>query len=476
MRRDPRWAVLATFGYILAIELTPLGRWHWLAVEGLVLAFVIGLAGLNPEMLVKRWLGLLMLVGFLGLLVASGHPRRAELGLGAVAAAILAKNGAGHRRGLDAGRDDAVSPGLAGVSRLGMPAVLVATLHFLYRYMHVLADEVDAHGASPPGAHVPALGTARLGSIGGPDRHVVRPVAGARRTGPRGDAGQRLGRHLAHTRRGRHAMNADPPAAVRVCDLAYRYPDGREALRGVSFTIAPGETVALVGPNGAGKSTLLWHLNGLLPGKAAQPLHGHAHGLSLGGGRVPPSVWIDGLEVNDRNAPEVRRRVGLLFQDPDDQLFSTSVLDDVAFGPLNLGRTKAEAKAIARECLARVELIAAADRMPHHLSFGERKRVCLAGVLACAPSVLVLDEPTANLDPRGRRRFLELLQGLDATKLIATHDLEMALKLCTRALVLDAGRIVADGPAAALLADAALMDAHGLEVPMSLRLGRVVNL
>ena len=171
------------------------------------------------------------------------------------------------------------------------------------------------------------------------------------------------------------------------------------------MTVLSHESVALVGPNGAGKSTLLLHLNGLLPTRS-RVLAGHGHlgadGANGGASRSRgPCVWIDGLEVNDRNAPEVRRRVGLVFQDPDDQLFCNSVVEDVAFGPLNLGKTTIEARRIALDCLERVDLRALADRPPHHLSFGERKRVCLAGVLACEPSVLVLDEPSANLDPRG---------------------------------------------------------------------------
>ena len=187
------------------------------------------------------------------------------------------------------------------------------------------------------------------------------------------------------------------------------------------------------------------HLNGLLPENVrTQTLH--AHGAEpVASGTARPRVWIEGLEVNARNAPEVRRRVGLVFQDPDDQLFSTSVIEDVAFGPLNLGMSAAEARRVAGECLARVDLEGIADRAPHHLSFGERKRVCLAGVLACNPSVLVLDEPTANLDPRGRRRFIQLIRGLSATKLIATHDLEMVLELCNRTVLLDSGRVVANG-------------------------------
>ena len=260
----------------------------------------------------------------------------------------------------------------------------------------------------------------------------------------------------------------DEPPAVAVDGLTYRYPDGRLALGGIAFAIARGESVALVGPNGAGKSTLLLHLNGLLP-DLGRTSHDHGHGLGhrheAGG-----SVRIDGIEVNARNAPEVRRRVGLVFQDPDDQLFSTSVIEDVAFGPLNLGKTRAEARRIALDCLARVDLIDAEARPPHHLSFGERKRACLAGVLACDPTVLALDEPTANLDPRARRRFLALIAGLPATKLIATHDLEMALDLCPRAILLDRGRVVADGPTRTLLADEPLLDRHGLEVPLSLKL------
>lgn len=266
---------------------------------------------------------------------------------------------------------------------------------------------------------------------------------------------------------GRHT-----PPAIHVAGLHYQYPDGRQALAGVDFAIEPGETVGLVGPNGAGKSTLLLHLNGLLPGRErGQALHVHGAGKGTGAG-IGGVVRVDGLEVNARNGPEVRRRVGLLFQDPDDQLFSTTVLEDVAFGPLNLGRSRAEARTIALRSLAEVGLESAADRMPHHLSFGERKRVCLAGLLACEPSVLVLDEPTANLDPRGRRHFLALVRKLPSTKLIATHDLEMVLELCDRVLLLDGGRVVAQGPTREILGEEPLLEAHGLEMPLSLKLGR----
>ena len=263
---------------------------------------------------------------------------------------------------------------------------------------------------------------------------------------------------------------AGAPASVVVRGLRYSYPDGRLALLGIDLEVARGESVALVGPNGAGKSTLLLHLNGLLPGRGGggSGLGHHGSGASEAAKPGGPAVWIDGLEVNARNGPEVRRRVGLLFQDPDDQLFAPTVLDDVAFGPLNLGRKRPEARRIAEESLASVGLAGFGERLPHRLSFGERKRACLAGVLACGPTVLALDEPSANLDPRARRLLIEVLRGLPAAKLVATHDLEMALELCPRAVLLDAGQVVAAGPTPELLADRALVEAHGLEVPASL--------
>ena len=259
--------------------------------------------------------------------------------------------------------------------------------------------------------------------------------------------------------------------AILAKALEYQYPDGRRALRGVDLSIAQGETVALVGPNGAGKSTLLLHLNGLLPGKARGGSflgHSHESGASTARTYKEPRLWIGGLAVTDKNGPEIRRRVGLLFQDPDDQLFSNSVVEDVAFGPLNLGMSRQEARALALECLERVNLAPHAERSPRHLSFGERKRVCLAGLLACKPSVLVLDEPSANLDPRSRRRLIDLIRSLDSTKLIATHDLEMALELCDRVVLLDEGVVAADGPPRLILGDATLLEKHGLELPLSL--------
>ena len=242
------------------------------------------------------------------------------------------------------------------------------------------------------------------------------------------------------------------PAALEVRKLYYHYPDGTEALRTVSFAVAPGECVGLIGPNGAGKSTLLLHLNGILPDDP------HATG----------DVLIGGEKVTKKNLPTVRRKVGLLFQDPDDQLFCATVAEDVAFGPEQFGFDRARLREIVADALARVGLPGFESRSPHRLSGGEKRRVCLAGVLACDPSVLVLDEPTSNLDPRGRREFKALLRTLPATKLIATHDLEMVVELCSRAIVLDGGEIIADGPTAEVLGNEELMLKHGLERPISL--------
>lgn len=237
--------------------------------------------------------------------------------------------------------------------------------------------------------------------------------------------------------------------AVEVLHLTYRYPDGSAALGGISFSVDAGERVALIGPNGAGKSTLLLHLNGLLPVRPA----------------ATAAVTICGVAVSPANYPRVRKNVGLLFQDPDDQLFCPTVFEDVAFGPRQFGLAGAALAERVGAALAQVGLAGYEHRPPHHLSRGEKRRVCLAGVLICEPAVLALDEPTTDLDPRGRRELKALLRQLPAAQLIATHDLELVVENCTRALLLDRGTIVADGPPSALLADEELMLAHGLERP-----------
>ncbi len=239
-------------------------------------------------------------------------------------------------------------------------------------------------------------------------------------------------------------MSTAPSLLVE--DLAFAYPDGHQALFGVDLRVERGERVAVLGPNGAGKTTLVLHLNGILTG---------------GRGRVS----VAGLPVERRNLPEVRRRVGIVFQDPDDQLFMPTVGEDVAFGPRNLGLPEPEVAARVARALEQVGMAGSADRPPHHLSFGQRRRVAVATVLSMDPEVLVLDEPSSNLDPAGRRELAEVLQSLPVTVLMVTHDLPYALQLCPRSVVLDGGVVVADGPTREVLADADLLGRHRLELP-----------
>ncbi|MEU2789389.1 ABC transporter ATP-binding protein [Streptomyces sp. NPDC007100] len=234
--------------------------------------------------------------------------------------------------------------------------------------------------------------------------------------------------------------------ALEIAGLAYAYPDGHQALFGVDLTVARGERVALLGPNGAGKTTLVLHLNGI---------------LAPGAG----TVTVAGLPVGRRHLAEIRRRVGIVFQDPDDQLFMPTVREDVAFGPAAAGLRGAELAARVTEALARVGMADFADRPPHHLSFGQRRRVAVATVLAMRPDILVMDEPSSNLDPASRRELADILRGLDVTVLMVTHDLPYALELCPRAVVLSGGVIAADGPTQELLGDAELMATHRLELP-----------
>lgn len=241
--------------------------------------------------------------------------------------------------------------------------------------------------------------------------------------------------------------------ALEIHHLGYRYPDGTEALRDVSFSVAEGERVGLIGPNGAGKSTLLLHLNGLLPEHPSP--------------EPPVHVW--GTSVTEPHLAAVRAQVGLLFQDPDDQLFCPTVWEDVAFGPQQLGVRGPELSGRVARALTQVGLADFEERLPHHLSRGEKRRVCLAGLLACETRLLALDEPTSDLDPRGRRELKALLGSLPVAQIIATHDLELVVEICPRVIVLDHGAVVAQGPTVELLNDEALMLSHGLERPHVLR-------
>jgi cobalt transport protein ATP-binding subunit len=237
------------------------------------------------------------------------------------------------------------------------------------------------------------------------------------------------------------------PPAVEIEALSFRYPDGRLALDGISLSIAATEKVALVGPNGAGKSTLLLHLNGVLRGATGR-------------------IRVNGLTLTDDTLGQIRAWVGLVFQNPDDQLFSPRVAQDVAFGPLHMGLPEDEVRARVADALAAVGMSDYADRVSFHLSAGEKKRIAIATVLSMAPRILALDEPSAGLDPRARRGVIRLLRDLDGRALlVSTHDMRLAQELCARVVVLDGGRIAADGPAEVILRDRALLEAHGLELP-----------
>ncbi len=233
---------------------------------------------------------------------------------------------------------------------------------------------------------------------------------------------------------------------ISVTGLSYTYPDGTKALADIDLHIHAGERIALLGPNGAGKTTLVLHMNGIL-----MPQTG--------------TVVVNGLALDSRAVMEIRRRVGVVFQDPDDQLFMPTVWQDVAFGPQNLGLYHDVVTARVEQALAVVGMTKVANRPPNHLSFGQKRRVAIAGVLAMRPEILVLDEPTSNLDPASRRELTNLLTGLDITQLIVTHDLPYAAEVCQRSVVIDAGRIVADGPTMAILGDETLMRDHRLELP-----------
>ena len=233
--------------------------------------------------------------------------------------------------------------------------------------------------------------------------------------------------------------------------VAYAYPDGHQALFGVDLHVHRGEKIALLGPNGAGKTTLVLHLNGILfPGTG--------------------EVRIAGMPVNQENIKQIRSKVGVVFQDPDDQLFMPTVRDDVAFGPSNMGVIGAELTETVDSALAAVGMLEFADRSPQHLSFGQRRRVAIATVLAMKPEILVLDEPSSNLDPAARREIAEILDSLDITMLMVTHDLPYALELCSRSVILSSGTIVADRSTYDLLNDEALIKQHRLELPFGFKL------
>ncbi len=237
---------------------------------------------------------------------------------------------------------------------------------------------------------------------------------------------------------------------VEVRDLGFIYPDGTEAIKGISFRITHGESVGIIGCNGAGKSTLLTHLNGYLSA---------SHG----------EVRVGDVPLSAETAAAIRRSVGIVFQDPDDQLFMPTVAEDVAFGPLNAGLPQAEVELRVASSLARVGMAHVSERPPYRLSAGEKRAVAIATVLSLEPDILVMDEPSSNLDPRARRRLINLLKSFEHTRIIATHDLELVVEVCSRVIVMDGGKVVADGSTLDVLDDEVLMLEHGLERPHILR-------
>lgn len=235
---------------------------------------------------------------------------------------------------------------------------------------------------------------------------------------------------------------------IEIKNLSYSYPDGTPALKSIDLNVSEGDTLGIVGPNGAGKSTLLLHLNGIL--------------------KANGNIKVLGSELNEKNLKPIRSKVGMVFQDPDNQLFMPTVFEDVAFGPLNMGFSKDEVKAVVRKALEKVDMLDAIGRISHHLSFGEKKRIAIATVLSMNPEILVLDEPTSNLDPKHRRELMKFLKDLDITKIIATHDLEMVLDICSRVVLIDNGAVIASGDTAEILSNKTLLESHSLEVPLSI--------
>ncbi|HEX5840092.1 MAG TPA: ABC transporter ATP-binding protein [Anaerolineales bacterium] len=254
----------------------------------------------------------------------------------------------------------------------------------------------------------------------------------------------------------RQALMAQIPSetsVVRVENLHFSYPDGHVALRGVSIKLCPGDKVALVGPNGAGKSTLMLHLNGILPHEPRDFVAGQG------------VVEVGGMQLKRDNLPVIRAMVGVVFQNPDDQLFSPTVFEDVAFGPLHMGLPEDEVIVRVDAALEAVRMSSYRDRLSHHLSVGEKKRIAIATVLSMEPKILILDEPSAGLDPRARRTLINLLRDLPITMLVSTHDMKLVQELFPRTIVMDDGRIVADGRTSDILENEILLNEHGLEKP-----------
>ena len=453
-RLPPECKLVAAVGFVAAVAVTPREAVWAFVLYGALVATLAVVAGVRARFLLTR---LVVVVPFLlsALLVpfvAGGE----QVQVGGVALSveglwgswnIAAKAVLGASTSILLAATTEVPRLLTGLTRLRVPVTLTTIAAFMVRYLEVLTAELGrsrramlARGYDPRwlwqvrplatsagamfvrsyerGERVHAAMLAR-GYTG------AMPVLDERRATPRDWLGAALlptlGVAVAD-----HSAQRHVTAAVSVRDVWFSYPDGTTVLRGLDLDVQPGERVALLGANGAGKTTLALHLNGL-----HEPDRGEVH---IGGLRVAPDT-----------AQQVRQKVGLVFQDADDQLFMPTVGEDVAFGPANLGLRGAERDARVREALTQVGALDLAGRAPHHLSGGERRRAALATVLAMRPDVLVLDEPTSGLDPAGRRELVDVLSGLPMTQLVVTHDLPFALELCDRSVIVSAGRIAADG-------------------------------
>jgi len=459
--------LLATVGFILIVVLTPIHLWWAFPCYAAVVIGAMAWAGLPPGLVARRMLIEIPFIGFaLAMPIVGAPPRVDVLGLSLsepglwAGGSILAKATIGVLCSILLAATTPVREILDGLERLRVPAVLVQIAGFMLRYATVVLDQMrrmqiarESRGFTARGPRQWRVIAASAGAL------FVRAYERGERVYlamlSRGFTGSMPARELmdASSRGGRATPSVPPAAApdtlapsLAVERLAFAYPDGHQALFGVDLVVERGERVALLGPNGAGKTTLILHLNGILTA---------GHG----------SVTVAGLPVSRESLPEIRRRVGVVFQDPDDQLFMPTVREDVAFGPANLGLTGTALRERVDEALGLVGMSDAIDRPPHHLSFGQRRRVAVATVLAMRPEILVLDEPSSNLDPASRRELAEILTALPVTILMVTHDLPYAMQLCPRSVILSGGTIVADGKTRDLFSNAGLMLAHRLELP-----------
>jgi cobalt/nickel transport system permease protein len=461
-RLPGRIKLVAAFGFVVAVVSTPREQFWAFGVHAAVLASLALVARVPFPILIRRMSVEIPFLLFAVLMPFLTPGQRVEV-LGVPMSAdglydawnVVVKATLGVATSIILAATTEVHDLVRGLGRLRMPALLVQIMSFMIRYGDLVLDETrrmrvarESRGfLARDVRHLPAVARS-VGAL------FIRVYERGERVHlamlSRGYPGQLPGVVTRKPSEPAMSASADPvpirPPALEIEDLVYAYPDGHQALRGVNLTVRRGERLALLGPNGAGKTTVALHLNGVLT-----PVSGE--------------LRVSGLAVLPENLREIRRRVGIVFQDPDDQLFMPTVRDDVAFGPANFGLRGEDLDLRVDRALRAVGLSDLAHRAPHHLSFGQRRRAAVATVLAMDPEVLVLDEPSSNLDPASRRELAEILDPLDLTLVMVTHDLLYALQLCQRSVILSGGQIVADGPTRQVLADASLLARHRLELP-----------